>query len=118
MTTTPYFTELQKKSVRTSKLRSQNNKLAHSMGKDGFSIYEINQITETESFVLSRYSLKERLIKTGIKQSLIIKLLGIHQSDLSSYLSEERIPTPEIKEKIESIIIFYEKALTQIKAKL
>ena len=70
------------------------------------------------NYANSMQGLKEELIKTGIKQSLIVELLGIHQSDLSTYFSLDRVPTPEIKTKIELIITHYKKALTQIKTQL
>jgi hypothetical protein len=71
---TPYFTELQKLSVRTSKTRSQNNYLSNDLAYIGFSKSEINEITETEFFLFSRVCVKKRC--SGCKKTISTKWFG------------------------------------------
>ena len=92
MISTPYFDNLQKISIRTSKLRSQNNKLAHSLRRNGFSSYEINQITETESFITSRKYIRKTCSKCGVTKNkkLFIRPLDKKCSKCQKQYDKER----------------------------
>jgi predicted transcriptional regulator len=61
---------------------------------------------------------KERLSKTGIKQSLIVELTGIKQSTISQYFTLDRHVKEDHRQKIEAIISHYEKALETLKERL
>jgi len=58
--------------------------------------------------------MKERLINTGIKQSLIVRLTGINQSTLSQYFNLDRPIKKEHLAMIEKVLTYYEKALETI----
>ena len=61
---------------------------------------------------------KERILKTGIKQSLIVELTGIKQSTLSKYFTLDRHVKEDHRIQLEIIINHYEKALETLKEKL
>jgi predicted transcriptional regulator len=61
---------------------------------------------------------KERLSKTGIKQSLIVELTGIKQSTISQYFTLDRHVKESHKIQIEAIINHYEQALETLKERL
>ena len=58
--------------------------------------------------------MKERLFNTGIKQSLIVRLTGIHHSTLSQYFNLDRSIKKEHLILIEKVLTHYEKALKTI----
>lgn len=66
MISTPYFDDLQKLSKRTSTNRNQNNQIAFSLRKKGFSPSEINDITETECFINPREYKKKKCTRCGV----------------------------------------------------
>jgi len=59
MITTPYFKNLEFIAFKASSLRSQNNKFFDSLLNNGFSKIEALEITETESFIIPRVSVKK-----------------------------------------------------------
>ena len=61
---------------------------------------------------------KERILKTGIKQSLIVELTGIKQSTLSKYYTLDRHVKESHRIQLEAIISHYEKALQTLKERL
>ena len=70
MITTPYFKQLEFLAFKTSKLRSQNNKLFDSLLNNGFSKSEALDITETESFIIPRIAKKKTCSNCGGKKTL------------------------------------------------
>tara|TARA_R110002012_G_scaffold305598_1_gene509792 strand:+ start:1194 stop:1541 length:348 start_codon:yes stop_codon:yes gene_type:complete len=69
MISTPYFKQLEFLAFKTSKLRSQNNKLFDSLLNNGFSKSESLDITETESFIMPRIAKKKVCSKCKVPKT-------------------------------------------------